>query len=217
MIRAILWDNDGVLVDTERLYYRATRQVLAAAGVDLTPELYRELFLVQGRGAWHLAAEKGMAPAEVAGLRQRRNEVYGELLRGEPLVIDGVRETLAVLRGRCLMGIVTSSRKDHLQLIHESTGLLPHFAFVVANGDYQESKPHPQPYLKALARSGYRPDECLAVEDSQRGLLAARAAEIRCAVVPTDFTRGSDFTGAQAVLTSVRELPALLDELDGLR
>lgn len=217
MIRAIFWDNDGVLVDTERLYYRATRQVLAPAGIDLTPELYRELFLVQGRGAWHLAADMGMPADEVAQLRQRRNEIYGELLRGERLVVDGVRETLDLLRGRCLMGIVTSSRKDHLALIHRDSGLLPHFVFVVANGDYRQSKPHPEPYLKALERSGCRPDECLAVEDSRRGLISARAAGIRCAVIPTDITRGSDFAGAQAVLATVRDLPALLDELDGPR
>jgi beta-phosphoglucomutase-like phosphatase (HAD superfamily) len=58
MIKAILWDNDGVLVDTERLYYLATRQILATIGISLSQEQYRELFLIQGAGAWHLVEEK---------------------------------------------------------------------------------------------------------------------------------------------------------------
>jgi beta-phosphoglucomutase-like phosphatase (HAD superfamily) len=60
MIKAIFWDNDGVLVDTERLYFRATQHVLATVGIPLTKEQYIDLFLVQGKGAWHLAADKGL-------------------------------------------------------------------------------------------------------------------------------------------------------------
>ena len=60
-IKAILWDNDGVLVDTEFLYRDATREVLATIGIELTDEQYRELFLKQNNGAWHLAAERGTA------------------------------------------------------------------------------------------------------------------------------------------------------------
>jgi hypothetical protein len=63
MIKAIFWDNDGVLVDTERLYFHATQHVLATVGILLTKEQYIALFLVQGKGAWHLAAEKGISPS----------------------------------------------------------------------------------------------------------------------------------------------------------
>ena len=56
--KAILWDNDGVLVDTEQLYFEATQQILQSVGIELTKEQYIELFLVQGKGAWHLAEER---------------------------------------------------------------------------------------------------------------------------------------------------------------
>ena len=75
MIRAILWDNDGVLVDTEPLYFRATREILARVGVDLTQELYVEHLLKQGKGAWHLAAEKGAPPGEIDRMREERNAI----------------------------------------------------------------------------------------------------------------------------------------------
>jgi len=80
MIKAIFWDNDGVLVDTERLYFLATQQTLATVGVPLTKEQYIELFLVQGKGAWHLAAEKGVSPSAIEQLRHERNTLYSTLL-----------------------------------------------------------------------------------------------------------------------------------------
>src|SRR5712691_10523196 len=80
MLKAIFWDNDGVLVDTERLYFRATQHVLATVGVLLTQAQYIDLFLVQGKGAWHLAAEKGVSPSAIAQLRHERNTLYSTLL-----------------------------------------------------------------------------------------------------------------------------------------
>ncbi|MFZ1978970.1 MAG: HAD hydrolase-like protein, partial [Bacteroidota bacterium] len=107
MIKAILWDNDGVLVDTEVLYFLATQEVLATAGITLTEKMYIELLLIQGRGAWHLAEAKGLTPADIAGLRIQRDERYLELLDSQAKVIDGVEDVLNILYGRYLMGVVT--------------------------------------------------------------------------------------------------------------
>src|SRR5262249_11461234 len=103
--KAILWDNDGVLVDTEHLYFEATRQVLASAGVGLTEQQYIDHFLVEGRGAWHLLEERGVGASEIARLRDERNDLYGRLLRKGPRAIPGVAETLQALRGQYVMGV----------------------------------------------------------------------------------------------------------------
>lgn len=215
MIKAIFWDNDGVLVDTERLYYQATRETLLKVGVDLTERDYVELLMVQGHGAWHWAAEKGVGPAGIERLRAERNELYGRLLTEGKLLIDGVEETLRDLAGKYRLGIVTSSRKDHFDLIHRDATILPFFEFVLTAGDYTASKPDPEPYLRALERTGLQREECLVVEDSRRGLMAALAAGIRCAIIPNALTRGSDFTGAYAVLERVADVVELLDRSTG--
>jgi HAD superfamily hydrolase (TIGR01509 family) len=214
MIKTIFWDNDGVLVDTERLYFQATQHVLATIGIPLTRAQYIELFLVQGKGAWHLATAKGVSPSTIAQLRHERNTLYSSLLCQEPLLMAGVREVLDALYGTHVMGIVTSSEPDHFALIHQTTGLLPYFSFVLTACDYTHSKPHPEPYLLAVERSGCRKDECLVVEDSERGLRAAKEAGLRCIVVPSEFTRGNNFAGAYKVLENITELlPELgLDE-----
>src|ERR1700722_9387095 len=146
MIRALLWDNDGVLVNTETLYCQATRQVLASAGVTLTDEQYVDLFLVAGRGAWHLAADHGCSPTEIAELRVRRDTLYGQQLMDGPLLIDGVTTVLEAFHGRYAMGIVTTSHRDHFVTIHRTTGLLQYFDFVLTGDDCVRTKPDPEPY-----------------------------------------------------------------------
>ena len=210
MIKAIFWDNDGVLVDTEHLYFLATQHVLATVGIPLTQEQYIDLFLVQGKGAWHVAADQGVSPSAIAQLRHARNTLYSTCLSQEPLLMAGVRDVLDALSGTYVMGIVTSSEPDHFALIHQTTGILPYFHFVLTASDYTHSKPHPEPYLSAVERSGRGPEECLVIEDSERGLMAAQAAGLRCIVVPSALTRGSNFAGASKVLES---LTALLAEL----
>ena len=208
-IQAIFWDNDGVLVDTERIYFAATRKVLADAGIDLSLPDFIRRFMVENTGLDFLAT-RGLDPEAIQALRDRRNACYSAMLETEDLVIKGVPSTLAALQGKYRMGIVTSSRKDHFAIIHRRSGLLPYFDFVLASGDYAHSKPHPDPYLCAIARSGFRADECLVVEDSERGLASALAAGLRCVVIPTDLTRGSRFTGAYRVLEKAADLLPLL-------
>lgn len=211
MIKAIFWDNDGVLVDTERLYFQATQEIMAAAGRPLTQADYIEYFLRQGSGAWHLLA--GISSDDVARLRQARNDRYSDLLRQEARAIDGVSDVLEQLHGKYTMGIVTSSRRDHFDLIHARCDLLKYFDFVLTSDELPRVKPHPDPYLMAVARSGLTPGECVAVEDSERGLEAASAAGIRCIVIPTPLTGGVTFAAATRVVDRIGDVPAALEDL----
>ena len=210
MIKAILWDNDGVLVETEHLYFQATQHVLSTIGVTLTEADYIQLFLVQGRGAWHLAEEHGIASSDIEKLRNERNALYGEWLAQAPRLTDGITQVLDALHGKYVMGVVTSSRKDHFDVIHRTTGVLKYFDFVLTADDFSRVKPDPEPYLLAVARSGIDPGACMAIEDSERGLQSATGAGISCIVVPTALTRGGTFAGAHRVLGSISEIPAVL-------
>jgi len=210
MVEAIFWDNDGVLVDTEHLYFEATQRTLTSIGIQLTEDDYHELFLRQGRGAWHLAEERGVAADEIVRLRDARNALYGELLAESPRLIDGVTGVLDRLHGNYVMGVVTSSRKDHFDVIHRTTGLLKYFDFVLTANDLTRVKPDPEPYLRAVEMSGVTPGACIAIEDSERGLLSATAAGIRCMIVPSRLTYRSSFAGAHKILSAIGEIPDAL-------
>lgn len=206
MFEALFWDHDGVLVDTEGLYFRATREMLATVGVDLTEPLYRQLFLVEGRGAWHLAEARGVSHDAIAELKLRRSARYTELLVAGDVMIAGARAVVEALRPRFRMAIVTSSHRAHFDAIHRRTGLPALFEFVLAREDYGQSKPHPEPYLTAVARLGLAPERCLVIEDSARGLRAAKAAGLTCWVVPSGLTVASSFDEADRRFDSLTDL-----------
>lgn len=210
MIKAILWDNDGILVDTEHLYFLATKQIFESIGLTLSEENYIDLFLIKSKGAWHLLEELGFQAEEIQRLRNERNALYSSFLQKGITPIDGVKEVLSELHGKYIMGVVTSSKKEHFQIIHNSTGLLNYFDFIIANGDYKNSKPDPEPYVLAVKRTGFQAEECIAVEDSQRGLASALGAGIKCIVIPNGLTKKCDFTGSYKILNNVREIIASL-------
>lgn len=215
MTRWIFWDNDGVLVDTERLYFRATREILATVGVVLSEAMFVQLFLIESRGAWHLAAERGVSPADIEELRERRSRRYAALLVSEPVLLPRVLETLERLEGRVRMGVVTSSRRSHFELIHSTTGLLRYFEFSITGDDCARLKPDPEPYLRALEAAGAPAAECVAVEDSLRGLAAARAAGLECWVLPSPFLAACEFPGASRILGDIGEVARQIPESAG--
>jgi HAD superfamily hydrolase (TIGR01509 family) len=205
MYEWIFWDNDGVLVDTEPLYFRATAEVLQAAGFALSRSEFIEISLNRGESAF-AGAEALLGPAEGERLRRERDARYAELLAGGVDPAAGVEATLAALQGRVRMAIVTSCKRRHFELIHRRSGLLEYFDFILTREDYRQPKPHPEAYLSALARTGRAPQACLAVEDSQRGVRAAVAAGLRCLALPGELTRHSDFSSAHCVLGEVGEV-----------
>lgn len=208
--KAILWDNDGVLVDTEKWFFEATRTILAQAGYGLTRKEFIETTLVGSLGPWQRLQENGLGATEIRRLKTERDRLYTDYLLSRELSIDGVRETVERLSRRYTMGIVTSSHPEHFDIIHARTGLLPFFDFVLTREDYTRPKPNPEPYRLAAQRSGYPPEQCVSIEDSRRGLLASLAASVDCIVVPQAFTAGSDFSEAALVLHDITELTGIL-------
>jgi HAD superfamily hydrolase (TIGR01509 family) len=206
MLKAILWDHDGVLVDTEGLYYRATREMLARVGVELSVEQYRQFILVEGRGAWHLAVEQGVSQTEIDKLRTARDGLYLDMLTSQDVLVPGALELLERLTGRYRMAVVTSSHRVHFEAIHRRTRLCQYVEFVLAREDYGECKPHPEPYLRAVQRLGVPAAECVVVEDSVRGLRSAQAAALRCWVVHSELTAGLGFEAAERCFPRLAEL-----------
>jgi HAD superfamily hydrolase (TIGR01509 family) len=207
--RYLLWDHDGVLVDTERWYFEATREALGRLGVDLSQDTYLD-HMAQGRSCWDLARSRGICEERVAQHRAERDSIYQDFLLTKPIEIEGVRQILEELRPAHRMAIVTSARRADFDLIHESSGLLEFFDFALTIEDYARSKPHPDAYLAALDRFGAPQQEALALEDSARGLEAASRAGLDCLVIRSPFTASQDFGAAWRVVDSIREVPALL-------
>lgn len=211
MVKAILWDNDGVLVDTEELYFEAGREVLSEMGVALTREMFMEQSLKKGLSVFDFLPDRDAAIIE--RLRTKQNARYTQMLRQGVRVCDGVREALTALHGRVRMGVVTGSRREHFEVIHAQTQLLPFFDFVVVREDYDRSKPDPDAYLTAMRLHGLSPEECVVVEDTERGCHAAVAAGLRVFIAPHELAQYGDFSSAYKRLTHLREVVSEIERL----
>ena len=209
----LLFDNDGVLVDTEEIFFEATRDVLRDEGGELTRETFVESSLVQGRNLI-AATLPDRDEAEVARLVEARNVLYAERLQEGVRPRAGVPEMLERLHGKRRMGIVTSARREHFEQIHRDTNLLRFFDFVLTREDYGQAKPHPEPYRAGLSRLGSPPERCVAIEDSVRGVASAHAAGLRVIALESELTRGGSFDRAWRILECPTHVADVVIEAD---
>ena len=220
MIEAIVFDFDGLIVDTETPEFDAWQEVFQSCGATLDRELWDRFIGRYSRDFdiyAHLAELSGeRIEREVVRPKMRRR--YLELIERNP-ILPGVEDYLQSAKKMGLKLAVASSStpgwaKGHL----EDRGLLHYFEFVLSAGDVVNAKPDPELYTMAIGRLGVRPENALAIEDSMIGLTAAKAARLRCVVVPNPMTKRMDFSSADIRLNSLADLPLanLLETLESL-
>lgn len=210
MKKYILFDNDGVLVHTEPLYYEANKVILKKElNLDLEFEYYMNI-MSKGGSAFELAFSNGVSKSVVEACRTKRDSLYQELITTKDIAIKDVKTVLKELAKKYKMAIVTTSRRVDFELIHKNRGIVDFMDFVLCEEDYERAKPYPDPYLKALKIFGASAKDAVVVEDSNRGLVAAKSANIDCIVVENEFTLTQDFLQADFYIKRFDELLKIL-------
>ena len=209
MKKYLLFDNDGVLVETEPYYFKANVKALKEFGLDLEFDTYMEI-MARGGTAWEVAKKAGIKQKLIDAKRKQRDIYYREFIESENIAIDGVCDVLEELSKEYKMGIVTTSRRVDFELVHSKMGITKYMDFILCVEDYPRSKPHPDPYLAGMKKFGAKKGECLVIEDSERGLSSAINASIECVVVANAFTATHDFPKASYKIKSIKSLPKLL-------
>lgn len=211
---AVLFDFDGILVDTEWAIYQAWLRTFQRHGHDLPLSLYARC-IGSDFDAWspkaHLEdlTKLGFDWAELDAARQV--EIRAEL--EQEGAIDGVLELLCFIKGRGIpQAVVSSSSHGWVDGWLEKLALREFFTDVICKGDAPRIKPAPDLYLAAAAKLGVEPGDCLVIEDSHNGLLAAHAAGMRTWIVPNRVTAGLDFSLAEKMFGDFQKLR---DELLG--
>ena len=221
-MRAVIFDFDGVLVDSEPLHFRALRDSLLPEGIRLTEQEYQEVYLAyDDREAVRLALERAGAPpdlARVAAVAARKAALFERRLP-EIDFFPGARELVVELARELPLGIASGALRAEIEAVLDAAGLRACFGAVVGADDVARTKPHPEPYLAAVrllaARAaGLAPAECLAIEDSPPGLLSARAAGLFALGVAHTYPAAKLGGVAHAVVASLAGLRP--DDLRGL-
>lgn len=213
MKKYLLFDNDGVLVETERWYYEANVKALREIDIELTFDVYMEI-MARGGTAWEVARAQGVSQKIIDKQRATRDIYYREFLQSKDIEIDGVVDTLKELKQGYKMGIITTARRVDFDLIHNDREIIKQMDFSLCVEEYPRAKPYPDPYLAGMKKFGASKEQCLVIEDSQRGLTSAYKAGIECAVVENKFTVTHDFSKATYRISKITELPKLLKSLN---
>ncbi|MDC1141811.1 HAD family phosphatase [Planctomycetota bacterium] len=205
-IKAILWDMDGTIVDTERLVYDViVSSFKHVAEIDLPEETWNSLlgqseqdFFKAMRAKYSLTNEDAMA------IHQHFNANYVPMLKSvTPL--SGVNDLCRRLAKTHRQAIVTGSTAEQAATVLQTLGIQDCFEFIVASGQYQHGKPHPEPYLMTAEKMGVTPAECLVLEDSPSGIASSKTAGMFTVGVHEGNQGKNDISQADAEIQTLLE------------
>ncbi len=215
VIKAVVFDFDGLMFNTEEIFNRSGRELLRRRGREMTPEL---LSLMMGRRSDEafplMIAALGLTESP-ADLRAEERAIFQDLLWKHVAPMPGLFELLSHLDERSVpKGVATSSRRPYIESVLRKFELVERFDLLLTSEDVVEGKPHPEIYLKAAGRLGVEPGEMLVLEDSENGIRSAAAAGAVAVSIPHEHSRYHDFTAATFIAERLDD-PKILRLLPG--
>ena len=205
-LRALLFDHDGTLVDSEVVHYKFWAEVLAGLQQPFTEDDYRLHYVgvSELRTAEDIRRRFAITATVAELVAQKRAIAQRFHLQSHYPMMPGVAETLAWLADRSLhQAVVSGSARFALEANLRALGVLHQFTCVVSGEEVPNNKPAPDVYLSAVDQLRMTPDHCLALEDTRAGLLAAKAAGIFTCVIPNRYSVHHDFSEADRHFASM--------------
>ena len=207
-IKAIVFDFDGVLADSEMIHFRVYNELLAPSGIQLTKEEYCEEYLgFDDEGVFeHLAGRKKLmlGDEEIEMLIAAKAERFEAIVSSSNVLYPAAGACVRRLAAAWPVGICSGARRSEIEVMLRGADLLDLFRFIVATGDTDHGKPAPDPYARAAVLHGVPPQACVAIEDSHAGIDSARTAGLRTIAISTTYPR--ETLKADALVDSLDEL-----------
>jgi len=207
MIRAVLFDMDGVLVDSEELIYLAAKQMFEEHGISVTREDFKP-FIGTGENSYlgNVAKRYGF-PMDINRDKARTYEIYSQIAPKQLRLLPGVKSFINECRNRELkLAVATSADEIKMMVNLKATGLFAGIFDATVNGlEVIHKKPHPEIYLKAAEKLNSDASACLVVEDAVNGIEAARAAGAKCLAVTGSFT-ATELAKADWIVNNLSEI-----------
>jgi HAD superfamily hydrolase (TIGR01509 family) len=214
MLSAVIFDMDGVLIDSEPLGFEAMRLVMASHGVRYTEVENTEFLGKTTLESCRVLRARHAIGTDASALARRYTGFKVGMIRQDPRPrpgVPGMVQRVGELGFR--LALASSAAPEEIAAATEALGLGRAFNVVVAGTEVEHGKPAPDIFVEAGRRLRAPAGECLVIEDSRNGLLAAKAAGMRCAIVPCPATRHQSFAEADFHFETLESLPPLLMEL----
>jgi HAD superfamily hydrolase (TIGR01509 family) len=217
MLRALIFDFNGIIVDDEPIHFELFRKVLGEEGIVLTEADYYARYLgYDDRGAFMAGFQDNHRPldhAKLAELIERKAVYYQDAIRNHVAIFPGVKELVSALAPILPLAVASGALRHEIQTILTTAGLIDRFKAIVSAEDVERGKPEPDIFLKALASLNARSNgsetihaaDCVVIEDSKEGVRGARRAGMRVLAV-TNSHPAEVLAEANAVVTSLENV-----------
>jgi len=213
MIDSVIFDLDGLLADTEKLHLSAYKTVFSELGFELSDQEYSNHWIRSGKGIDAFVAKKNLA-VDPDFVRREKAHLYKKLVSSSAKPMPGARELLCSLKGKKTMALATSSYPKDANEVLKALDFEDFFSYVAAKSSVERVKPYPDIFLHVAKEINTLPENCLVMEDAEKGILAADAAGMKSIAVPNKHTISNDFSKATLVVKSLEEVGyELIDQL----
>lgn len=216
MINAVIFDFDGLIIDTETVWYEAYKEALYQFEVDLTIEQFALVIGTDDTVLDNYILDNIKETTTISEIRDLASKLFHQKI-GQPILRDGVEDYLIAAKEAGLkIGLASSSKKAWVEKFLTQLDILSYFEVIKTREDVTTVKPDPELYLQAIEALGVKPQEAVAFEDSLNGLKAARAAGLKCVIFPNPVTNNLAFEDYSIRLFSMAEKPLeyILKELN---
>ena len=209
MLKAVLFDMDGVIVDTEPLHHKAYHNMFKDVNIEISDSLYESF---TGQSTLNICKQlvtKFKLPLAPTTLVDIKRDHFKHLFEHdkELSLIDGVLDCIQDYYNKGLTLVLASSASmPNIDRIFERFNLNQYFVAKLSGADLKASKPHPEIFINAAKASGFKPNECMVIEDSTNGITAAKAANIYCVGYKSKHSKNQDYSKADFVISSFNEI-----------
>jgi HAD superfamily hydrolase (TIGR01509 family) len=211
MSEAVIFDLDGILVDTERYKFKAWQEAFRSIGVEVSWEEFRQEFIVQGSTFVEFLERRNLKEGFIEDdVRPVANKYFLTSIEEKVPAMPGAVDILERLHGEFLLGLASNSYWLYVDRLLEKFGMKRYFKAIANGSEVENLKPSPDVLYLAAERMGVDPEACVVIEDAPKGIVAAKSAGMKGIAIPTEDTEFGDFSQADLVLTSLNDITAEL-------
>ncbi|MDA7707069.1 HAD family phosphatase [Flavobacteriaceae bacterium] len=209
MLKAVLFDMDGVIVDTEPLHHKAYKMMFDDVGIEVSDAMYRSFTGQSTRGICEFLCNHFELTLEPIVLEKGKRAHFTKLFFEDPdlQLLEGVEDLIKNYHANGLTLVLASSASMFtINNVMKRFNLDPYFKDKLSGADLKASKPHPEIFIKAAKAAGVSNSECFVIEDSTNGIIAAKEADIFCVAYKSVHSKDQDYTRADMLISDYQDI-----------
>jgi len=211
--KALIFDMDGLMIDSERLYFQAEREIADRFNVTLLEDTLWKMMGTKPMEGLAIFVKDLNLPISTEEAFDIRTEIMRDKLKNDLVAMPGLSHILDTFYGWMKLAICTGAQQEFLDIVVDQLDIRKRFDVLQSSDGIEKGKPEPEIYLKTCEKLGFSPRDCVVLEDSQNGVQAGKRAGCYVIAVPSDYTKGQNFDAADFVAFDLFQAEMLISSM----